>query len=65
MQDLKSIGRMPIPHKTWLRFKDMAYRKGMKMGDAAAQAILEWMERHGDDGRRDAENPRGRIEGEE
>lgn len=46
--DYKSIGRMPIPHRTWLRFKDMAYKKGLKMGEAAAQAILEWMERNGD-----------------
>jgi len=36
---------MPISNKTWLRFKEMAYERGMRMGDAAAEAILEWMER--------------------
>ena len=47
MPDFKSVGRMPIPHKTWLRFKDMAYQRGLKLGEAAAEAILEWMEKRG------------------
>ena len=48
MPELRTIRNMQMPDKTWRRFKDMAFARGFTVAQAAAQAILEWMEKRGE-----------------